>query len=380
MSKMNRRILINASNLHGGGGVAVASSFIYELTLLERSDANISLLISSEVDDNLKLKGVKESFFSSYKVKNYYGISAIWKGLSKEFIDFELVFTVFGPAYFLHSKVKHIFGFAQPWIIYPNNPISRSFNIFQRLKIKLHYFVQSLFFSRADELIVELNHVKIGLKKYSYLKKIPTHIVFSAVDSVFHTPNKWQPVNFPKTKDSIKLGVIARNYHHKNLACLPEVKKILWKKYNLNVDFFVTFSDEEMQNCDESFQQNIYNIGILKLDQCPNFYFQIDAVIFPTLLECFSATPFESMIMGKKLIASNLPFIKDCSLNYADYFDPLNTKDIANTIAMYFTSEISDDQILEDAKEYVRNFSSAKDRAEKYLNIILNALNKDVQC
>ena len=371
---MDKMILINASNLHGGGAVAVASSFIHELSLLNIEGKNISLLVSTEVAENIKQKNTNIDSFSSYKIRDFYGLSAIWKGISKEFEGYDIVFTVFGPAYFTFSKAKHIFGFAQPWILYPNNPIAKQFSFFYRIKIKLHYFVQSLFFSRADELVVELEHVKKGLSNYSYLKNIPTHIVYSTVDNIFYNPEKWQEINFPYSNADIKLGVIARNYPHKNLNCLAEVKKILSEKYNLKADFFVTFSAQEWNKCSEHYKQEIYNIGLLNLDQCPSFYTQIDGVIFPTLLECFSATPLESMSMGKKIFASDLPFIKDCALDYADYFNPLSVEDIACSIAKYFSNKIKNEAQLVEAKEYVKAFSSAEVRAKKYLDIINNAL------
>lgn len=364
-------ILINTSNLHGGGAVAVASSFIHELSLIIENGNNLNLLVSSEVAHNLNQKATRVEHFSSFKVIDFYGISALWKGISKEFKGYDIVFTVFGPAYFSFSKQWHIFGFAQPWILYPHNHTIKSFSILTRMKYRLMYMIQSLFFARADELVVELDHVKRGLANYQYLKNIPTHIVHSTIDSVFYCPDKWQPIDFPVTKGKIKLGVIARNYPHKNLSCLPEVKRILNEKYFLDADFLVTFSKDEWDNCPQKFQNEIINIGLLSLDQCPSFYNHIEGVIFPSLLECFSATPLETMTMNKPLFASDLPFIRDCCQKYAHYFDPMSVDDIANTIANYYLDlpEIQNNQ-LACAKLFADSFSSAKNRALSYLKII----------
>ena len=40
-----KKIAINASNLHNGGGVQVATSFIYELSKLDFQDLNIYLYV-----------------------------------------------------------------------------------------------------------------------------------------------------------------------------------------------------------------------------------------------------------------------------------------------------------------------------------------------
>ena len=45
--------LINASNLHVGGGVQVASSFIYQCSLLGELCSDISVVCSNKVLDNL---------------------------------------------------------------------------------------------------------------------------------------------------------------------------------------------------------------------------------------------------------------------------------------------------------------------------------------
>ena len=41
-----RKIIVNAANLHVGGGVQVATSFIYELSRLKINDLSISILSS----------------------------------------------------------------------------------------------------------------------------------------------------------------------------------------------------------------------------------------------------------------------------------------------------------------------------------------------
>ena len=372
---MKSKILINASNLHSGGAVAVASSFINELSKLVNLSDDISILVSSEVHENLRQKNTTLNVFTSYNVQDVYGIKAIWSGLNKVFKKYEVVFTIFGPAYFLNSDSKHIFGFAQPWIVYPQSSAYSEFSFVNRVQQKLKYYIQSLFFSRADALVVELEHVKVGLKQYRHLSDIPTHIVNSTVDSVFNCPSKWQQVEFPSSTAEIKLGVISRNYSHKNLKCLPELKRKLFSSYNMDVDFYVTFSEQEWSACSEEFRTGIINIGLLNLDQCPSFYNQIDGVFFPTLLECFSATPLEAMIMKKPLFSSDLSFIRDCSKHYANYFDPLDVNDMAKVIAEYYLNNKNAHTSLDAARNYVIDFSSSSGRAKGYLSIITASLN-----
>tara|TARA_B110000908_G_C10224869_1_gene437380 strand:- start:179 stop:1312 length:1134 start_codon:yes stop_codon:yes gene_type:complete len=364
------KILINASNLHGGGAVAVASSFINQLPLIANVSAGIAVLVSTEVNVNLISKGTAIENFASYKVFDVYGLDSMWSGIRREFDKYDLIFTVFGPAYVAFSKKRHIFGFAQPWIIYPDNPVYNRLGFSEKIKYRLKYFVQSLFFARADALIVELDHVKKGLQNYGYLKDIPTHVVNSTVDSIFFSPEKWEPVSFPQRSNEIRLGVIARNYPHKNLESFICLKQVLFNQYDIRAEFYVTFSEEEWVACSEDYQREINNIGLLRLDQCPSFYDQVDGIVFPSLLECFSATPLETMIMKKPLFASDLSFIRDCSREYGNYFDPLDINDMAKVIANYYLNPTKCIDLLNDASRYVTKFSSANGRAKEYLAII----------
>ncbi|MOA18610.1 Glycosyl transferases group 1 [compost metagenome] len=101
----------------------------------------------------------------------------------------------------------------------------------------------------------------------------------------------------------------------------------------------------------------------------------MDAVIFPSLLECFSATPLEAMAMQKPLFASDRGFVRDVCGDFAWYFNPLSADSAADVIAEYITKHHGKNQErLAAARRHVLNFSNARQRAENYLNIIRKAL------
>lgn len=370
-----KKILINCSNLHVGGGVAVATSFLDCLSTMEYVDIDISLLVSSEVDNNLRELKTDLKLFEDYMIKDFFGISALWKGLDNYFNGMDLVFTVFGPAYYLSSRTNHIFGFAQPLIIYPSNPISKQLNMVNQLKLRVKYKIQEWFYSRANSLIVELEHVEKQLKRLPQFKDMPIHVVYSSVHSIYNQPDKWVSLTLPNSSSNIKLGIISRNYPHKNLKILPKVKEYLQDNCGLCIDFFVTFRDEEWKSCSSEFKKSIINVGGLSLSQCPTFYSLMDGVIFPSLLECFSAVPIEAMMSKKPLFASDLPFIRDVCGNHCNYFDPLDAADISKAICSYFFS--SKDQrmkFVDDSYDFVEKYTDPKKRASEYMSNIRDAL------
>lgn len=368
------RLLINSSNLHVGGAVAVATSFIDCLSKAPQPEFEISLLLSSSVHANLMSSKVDLRPFKSCRVANYHGARSIWQGLDGHFESQDLVFTVFGPMYSLRMRTRHIFGFAQPLIIYPSNPVERQMGPWARVKQRLKYKLQELYFSRADQLIVELEHVKAGLVKKSLFKGKPIHVVYNAVDAVFREPERQLAVEIPKTPGTIRLGIVSRNYAHKNLACLPALKQRLRSEHGLAVEFFVTFTDPEWRACTDHFRKSINNVGALMLAQSPSFYAAMDGIIFPSLLECFSAVPIEAMTMKKPVFASDLPFIRDCCHEHANYFDPLDLASMARSIADHFlkVDRLSQELSLERAHAFVQRYPSPEDRARSYMTIALN--------
>jgi len=369
------RILINGSNLHVGGAVAVATSVIQHLSDMARIDAEVSLLVSTSVHANLVAMKTDVSRFIHYEVADFFGIDAMWHGLDKHFVDQDVVFTVFGPAYFLRKRTRHVVGFAQPIIIYPGSPVEKRMRLTDWLRQRSKSLLQEAFFARADELIVELEHVKVGLSKRRLLRRIPASVVYSAVDSVFEDRSRWLPVNLVPQGQGLKLGIISRNYLHKNLACLPQVKEVLATRFGLAVEFFVTFPDEEWAGCSAEFRQQIVNVGPLKLAQCPTFYSRMDGVFFPSMLECFSAVPIEAMRMRRPLFASDLPFIKDCCHEHANYFDPLSVESMATAVSSYFKlDESAQAEWLRCAHEFVQGYPGPQERAESYLRIAMDAV------
>lgn len=365
------KILINASNLHHGGGIQVAISFIYELSLMSDKDlSNLHIVASQEVNTGLKKIAANLEKFGNYQVLNTYGLQALISPLNKRIKNYELVFTVFGPNYLRVKAKKDVVGFAQPWIIEFDNPISRKLPLLNRNKLWLKFTLQWLFFLRSDHYVVELENVK---EKLNFIKAVPNKkisVVHNTVSSIYIDSSKWSPIVLNKPECHLSLGIITRDYPHKNLDILPKVAQALNENHNLQVHFFTTLNNEEWSKRTSFFKEYVSTVGYLSPEECPSFYEQVDGIIFPSLLECFSATPLEAMVMEKPLFASNREFVRDVCRNHAIYIDPLNADDIASKIAYYFKSGKIDKVRLQDAKEHACNFSSAKSRAEHYLKII----------
>lgn len=375
-----KRVLINASNLHVGGGVQVAASFIWELALINNrlEGAKLTIYASSEVNENLVAAGFENEMFQDYQVFDVFGLEALKPKVSARFHGFDLVFTIFGPLYLLFSPPKHVVGFAQASIIYPDNEAAQRMGNWSRLSLSVKFLLQWYFFRAADRLVVELEHVKTGLASNKFFPIERIDVVHNCVSRIYFNQVRWMHIPLLEGLNDgvIKLGIVTRDYPHKNLDFLPQVaielNRISKKKYR----FFVTLNDDEWSRRDLRFREYVSNVGAIDITQCPAFYKAMDGVFFPSLLECFSATPLEAMAMRRPLFASNRRFVRDCCAESAIYFDPTDAREAAQRVFSWFEGSDSAvrEQHIERAYHHVISLSGSYDRAVAYIEIIKKQL------
>ncbi|MFC3033119.1 glycosyltransferase family 4 protein [Pseudoalteromonas fenneropenaei] len=368
---MRKKVLINAANLHCGGGVQVAASFISELANECIENLEIVIFVSTTVHENVQ--GLHFEGNVELEVVNVNGFS---RELPSAFDrHFDLIFTVFGPVYFT-VKVKHIVGFANAWILYPDNETLKRRKFLNKMFTLLKLYLQRRSFQKADRLVVELEHVKEELVRKHYFKAENIDVVYNCVSSLYFDEKLWLPLDANiKTTEAVKIGFLGRNYPHKNTNYLLEIKECLKKIYNIDSEIYVTFTDEEWGAVTPEFKNGANNLGSLNVNQCPAFYQAMDLILFPSFLECFSATPFEAMLMNKPVFASDKPFIRDACAEHVFYIDPNDASHGSKVIVDYLRLKADKkEQLLYDAKIYAKNFSSAKERAENYIKIIKQTL------
>lgn len=371
-----KSVLINAANLHVGGGVQVAASFISELAGLRDKIKSIRLFIyaSSEVDANLAASGFDRGSFENYFVFDVYGLGALKSSVGKRFVGFDAVFTVFGPLYLFRSIPNHIVGFAQSWIIYPNNEAINDLSVVGRVLLRFKFLVQWLFFRLADRLVVELPHVKNGLANVKSYPGDRIDVVPNCVSAIYFSKPLWAPMKQLSGLDAdvVNIGIVSRDYPHKNINFLLDVSRELKFLGKKRYQFFVTLTQEEWSVRSEEFRNSLVNVGPLSVAECPTFYQAMDGVIFPSLLESFSATPLEAMVMKRPLFASDRGFVRDCCGDHAIYFDPLKPSQAAKLIDRWYCelSRSERDERINLAHAHVVNLPGSRHRALAYLDII----------
>jgi glycosyltransferase involved in cell wall biosynthesis len=366
------RILINASNLHLGGVVQAATSIIWELSKTIDPKDKIEIWISSEVSESLQTAGFSPNPIIRYKIVNTYGLLTIFSLKIFKILSFDRVFTLFGPLYsFLRPKYS-IVGFADPQILYPDAVRDKRFLFHKSYGFisKLRHRLKILFFSKADVLVAEAHHVKNRLLKLNTFKAFDVHVVYNSLLHFYSNDSSYSPTALPSSQRILKIGFMGRNYPHKNVNILPSVINRLKQEYSIDALLYVTFSDSEWNCSPEELKNVSINFGSLQPSRCPSFYSSVDIIVLPSLLECFSITPFEAMASGKPVYVSDRIFFRDICADFAYYFDPLDSKSIANCIFESLFSIGYDSSRLLSARKYALSYSSPISRAAAYARLI----------
>lgn len=373
--KNRKRICINAANLHVGGGVQVATSFLSELAIDATKiirNYDLTILISTAVRQNLgELKYTKLANQINVVEQNIYGIQPVYDvRFRRELKAFDIIFTIFGPDYLPFTKAKRIVGFAQPWIIYPKNEVYPKLSFFNRIKTRILFKVQELFFRASDYWVVELEHVKDRLCELGISAPDKVWVAYNCASQLYRETAE-HARELPRVKDRFKLGIISRDYPHKNLSIIPDFVENLERKTGCKIEFYVTLTPEEWNARDERFKESVTNVGSLTVDQCITFYRNIDGVLFPSLLECFSATPLEALSMCRPLFASDKPFNRNVCKSFAYYFDPNSLDSMVACVGDYILNIWGNDhERLLEARDYALDFSSSEQRAGRYIEIL----------
>lgn len=373
-------ILINASNIHVGGGLQVATSLIDELSRQDWPDLKIAVAASTEVDNSLRTTGFARERFQDYRILNAKGFQLWNRALSSMIDSSDATITVFGPLYLAKKPRRSVVGFAQAWILYPDNEAYRLLPFGSRMQSRLFYAIKALFFRKnTDVMIAEAPHVAEAWIRLAPRFRGRIRVVPNGLNAVFV---KYDVRSEPSLRSDrpLRLGYLGRNYKHKNLAILPAVGRILAERHGLDVEFHVTFTDSEWAGVSDAFRAMARNRGSIPINHCPAFYESVDGVIFPSLLECFSATPLEAMSMLRPLFASDRPFVRDVCGDFPFYFDPLSPENVAAAIVNGVNEGLEARRHrLAAARAHALGWPPARARAQGYIDTVRELLGRSGQ-
>jgi len=368
-------IVINTSNLNSGGGLQVAYSVIYEFTIIS-PNYNFLILCSPEVynqicrikfPENFKLKLIDQSP-ASIRTR-----SKIINKLDKHVLEFKgnTVLTIFGPSYW-KPKVYHVSGFADGWCYNPKSIAYSQLGFTNKIKRKFLSKYKLFHLKRSsNSIFVETEDAKAKLAFILNNSNLPISVISNTYSHIYDQVKDFKCLNSYKTESNLKSNffLLSTNNPNKNIKILNKIIPLLKEKMPL-INFFVTISDEDYKNIiTKDNMEYVTNLQPLNVTECIEAYKNVDFLFLPTLLETFTATYPEAMIMKKPILTSDLSFARDICGDAAIYFDPLNPKDISDKIIDLVHNKSKIDELVRLGEIRVKNFPNANNRAKEILKL-----------
>ena len=355
MSKLPRqfRVLIDASNLHVGGGVQVAASLLNELHELRHEIGwlqHAHFRASDEVARNLRPECLQ-----SVEIRNQH---FTWGFIRPPSHQYDIEYSVFGPNYRRREAPRALAGLADPSLPASSPIRPRTPHDFLRRSIK-RWIVR-----RLDAVVVESE---------LFARAITTFGVDS--NNILVVPNAVAqltpaPTRLPPRSADLRAFYPARPYPHKNHNFLGATAKALHQRHGLTVEFLVTLTPAEVEKLDPATKACVVPLGVVSVAQCHGLYGVVDAVFFPSLSEVSSATPIEAMMYGTPLALSDRDFLRESARESAVYFDPHNPETAADALAQVVEDSPQTRNRRELGCALVGKRPSANDRASRIAALI----------
>lgn len=368
------RVLLVASNLAVGGGVQVAASIVDELTKLVRQPeiraafpwlSGLTVELSPQVSANLA--DAPEGLSVTVTRSSWRDPSA-WNPFAPRPFDLETV--VFGPRYGARRAPVSMVGLADGVSVFQWPAGLPRGTYLERARTALRSRVSRWIFARETYLVSESPSILAQFCRATGFDRARTAVIPNAVNRAVIDRSLQEPLT-ADLRAGVEPGTrlfayVARGYRHKNHEFLGHVHSEL-ARLGVPAKFVVTLTDEEWAAASPALKEACRNVGPVSVAQVADLNNQCDAVIFPSLLETFSATPIEGLATNGVLFASDRDFVRDFCGEAAVYFDPLDPAQCAATIATTMRDEAQLRQLRARSAELSTSLPSARDRAVRYL-------------
>lgn len=336
------KLLIDAMPLSGGGGVQVAIALLDRLRGEHGGGAG-AIAWQAVVPDRIRPM-LPEGIAADPRVlvlpkKGRGDIIAAGQRLSaiERRLSPDVVFTVFGPAYF-KARAPHLVGFALPNLIYDRDRLLRQAT--GRLA-SIEDAIKRYLVRRADHHVVETDAVRRRLSDRLDIPHTRISVIGNSVNPLLdqHPPT-------PCPKDGVFTILVPSTYYrHKNLEILPEIAAHLVRRVagqafeiRLTLDpasrpFMAIMADAQARGVTDQ----IRTLGPLRLDRLAEAYRDASAVLLPTLREASTAVYPESFHFERPLVTSDMDFARELCGGAALFCHPQRPSDYADALAGLMT-------------------------------------------
>lgn len=355
-----------------GGSLQVVISLIKEF--VKFSENNYYVVMSKEVKKQLQGFSFPDNYYfydlpypSKIRLANSYLRGAFLSKIEKE-SNCDCIICSSGPIYWMPKKPMLI-GYNLPHLIYPESPYFKRLSFWKRLRWKVRWRIHiSRYNKEATAIFVQTEDVNQRLR--NILKKDRIITISNTYNNAYDLQKEY-PNKLPeRTENEVRLLTISAYYKHKNFEIIPKTIGVLKAIGINNVKFVVTLPNNLFKIAfGENPPKEIINVGFVPTLEGASLYKECDFMFLPTLLECFSASYAEAMVMKKPILTSDLGFAHTVCKDAAVYFDPDDANDVAAKIIELMQFPEKQIELIEKGTKQLRQFGSAEDRAKEVLRV-----------
>jgi glycosyltransferase involved in cell wall biosynthesis len=183
----------------------------------------------------------------------------------------------------------------------------------------------------------------------------------------FYIPSDFEIQTF-KSRFKQDVPLILYTSGHDRRKNLERLISALAKLHSNGVDFAFLVTGEsrsrlsELLNAMPAVKDKTYFLGYLTEQELKTAYLSSNVVVFPSLNEGFGRACLESMSTGTPLACSRIPIFQEIAQNYAFYFSPFDSDEMASVLQRAIKSdrkqsiqpaELSDSKDFKTLREYL---------------------------
>ena len=363
-------ILINASNLKMGGGLQVADSICHELYKYSHRFILIYSKALSKCIEDIDIYGnitfIEYDIPIDVKILLTGRCAFLDKLVEREGVD--VVLTIFGPSRWC-PHVPHLSGFARAQLVLRDSPYWQKLSISKRFNQVLKNAVLKYLFNKcSNRYFTENPYISERLQDLFPNKEIYT--VTNNANQVFHNKSMWiNSINLPPFEGVTMLYITAGLAQHKNVEIMIPIAEYLENHFpDINFRFVLTVTSEEFNKVPKRLHRHFVLVGRVGIRECPHLYEQCDIMFMPSLLECFSATYPEAMIMRVPIITTDLSFAHGICGEAACYYDAVSVQSAAEAIIKVCRDNEYRKKLIEAGIMQLQCFDTYEQRAEKLIH------------
>lgn len=365
------KLLIMAVQFKGGSLQGVVS-IIREL--VKFTDNEFHIVLSPEVKKQIQNITFPEHIHlydlptkSKNHTINLY-LNRCWFSKLERRLKPDCVLCTSGPLYW-KPKSPCLMGFNLPHHIYRDSPYFDNIDFAARTRWFLRRTFHRLYFRReGDAFFVQTDDVNERFRKYI------------GRDNVYTVPNTFSvsyrnieqfPPKLPARKEGMtRCLTISAYYPHKNFGIIKKVVDCLDAKGRKDIEFVVTLPQNYYdQLFPASYKDRIVNVGFVPSKEGPSLYDECDIMFLPTLLECFSASYAEAMVMHKPIITSDMGFAHTVCKDAAIYFNPVDAEEITKKLTALVDDKTLQQTLVDKGTKLLPQFGTSEDRAKGILDL-----------